>query len=243
MKISGGSTLENADFRFSFLNGCAFRDVSMARANFTGADISGAEFQGSNMERCLLADVRLEAEGVFGAVLIRPTRFGGDYQRPHLLDPRSDRSVLRYMAGELRREMYEQNHPPILSVSWHLLSNFGRSPGRLLLWLILIWFSFGLIYSGLPLIPLLEDTPVGSILDWASPSFCYSSTQKEAFATPLEPFYFSAVTFTTLGYGDICPAPGNWKAQVYVSCEALMGYLLLGLLVSLMVQNENEFRD
>jgi len=41
--------------------------------------------------------------------------------------------------------------------------------------------------------------------------------------------YFSAVTFTTLGYGDIQPA--SPLAQVLASVESFLGALLIALLV------------
>lgn len=40
--------------------------------------------------------------------------------------------------------------------------------------------------------------------------------------------YFSAVTFTTLGYGDFQPVP---RLRLIAGFQALMGYLFLGLLV------------
>lgn len=41
--------------------------------------------------------------------------------------------------------------------------------------------------------------------------------------------YFSAVTFTTLGYGDIQPASG--AAQLLATVESFVGALLMALLV------------
>lgn len=44
----------------------------------------------------------------------------------------------------------------------------------------------------------------------------------------LNAFYFSVVTWTTLGYGDFKPAD---ELKVWVIVEALMGYVYMGLLV------------
>lgn len=42
--------------------------------------------------------------------------------------------------------------------------------------------------------------------------------------------YFSIVTFTTLGYGDVQPAP---SMKIFSSLVAICGYINLGLLISL----------
>lgn len=52
----------------------------------------------------------------------------------------------------------------------------------------------------------------------------YGQTQQD-FATTL---YFSVVTFTTLGYGDLHPSPA---LRSLAATEALIGYVYLGLLV------------
>ena len=46
----------------------------------------------------------------------------------------------------------------------------------------------------------------------------------------LDFLYFSAVTITTLGYGDILPASSNVRRLVMI--ESLLGILLAGVFVS-----------
>ncbi len=46
--------------------------------------------------------------------------------------------------------------------------------------------------------------------------------------------YYSIVTITTLGYGDVVPA--SLPAQVLAVSEALMGYVGLGGLLSIFAQ-------
>ncbi len=45
------------------------------------------------------------------------------------------------------------------------------------------------------------------------------------------PLYFSIVTFTTLGFGDI--QPGNGPGLFWVSLEVIIGYVMLGGLISI----------
>lgn len=44
----------------------------------------------------------------------------------------------------------------------------------------------------------------------------------------LDGLYFSIVTFTTLGYGDLQPAPDG---RIYAALQALTGYMHLGLII------------
>ena len=46
------------------------------------------------------------------------------------------------------------------------------------------------------------------------------------------PFYYSIVTFTTLGFGDVTPLTKT--GQVLVTIEVVFGYLTLGLLISIL---------
>ena len=49
----------------------------------------------------------------------------------------------------------------------------------------------------------------------------------------LTPYYYSIVTFSTLGFGDIHPKVGCWEGQLMVMIEVLLGYLALGALLSI----------
>ena len=63
-----------------------------------------------------------------------------------------------------------------------------------------------------------------SLADAASPG----AEPVELVGTFRTGFYFSIVTFTTLGYGDMQPRP---EMRLYAAFEALLGYLYLGLIV------------
>ena len=45
------------------------------------------------------------------------------------------------------------------------------------------------------------------------------------------PFYFSMVTFTTLGFGDVTPL--DWVGQMWITLEVVLGYVMLGGLISI----------
>jgi hypothetical protein len=48
----------------------------------------------------------------------------------------------------------------------------------------------------------------------------------------LSALYFSVVTWTTLGYGDIKPSP---KSQIYAATEAILGLIHMGVFIGIFV--------
>jgi Ion channel/Pentapeptide repeats (8 copies) len=50
--------------------------------------------------------------------------------------------------------------------------------------------------------------------------------------TPFTPYYFSIVTYTTLGFGDV--RPNNMAGEILVSMEVILGYVTLGLLLAVL---------
>jgi hypothetical protein len=54
-------------------------------------------------------------------------------------------------------------------------------------------------------------------------------------ANPSTPYYFSIVTYTTLGFGDVRPA--TLAGEIIVSSEVILGYTTLGLLLSVLAQS------
>jgi sorbitol-specific phosphotransferase system component IIC len=46
------------------------------------------------------------------------------------------------------------------------------------------------------------------------------------------PVYYSIVTYTTLGFGDVTPR--TVRGELFVTLEVIIGYLTLGLLISIL---------
>lgn len=98
---------------------------------------------------------------------------------------------------------------------FHWYCGYGERPPRALFISILFIFIYSWIYSYF------------NLIHYASPSM-------EKSIGWLQSFYFSVVTFTTLGFGDIVPKHGI--GQALVAIEVMMGYLLLGTLVAILIR-------
>jgi hypothetical protein len=98
--------------------------------------------------------------------------------------------------------------------TWWLTSNCGRSMKRWVFWSVEIAVTFAFIFLGIK-----EDIIVNPQLELA----------KDDFRTYL---YYSAVTFTTLGFGDVTPKTP--LASILVTLEVILGYIMLGGLISIL---------
>lgn len=92
---------------------------------------------------------------------------------------------------------------------WH--TSYGYSISQLLKSFVLIIFLFSMIYYINP----------GLIINLKH----YSIIQS---------VYFSFITMTTLGYGDMYPSHDSTIAQIIVIVQVCYGYILLGSLISLL---------
>jgi len=102
-----------------------------------------------------------------------------------------------------------------LFMLWEITSHCGRSIGLLGLWSGIIAFGFAIIYT------------------WFLPTSITFSMEKLSDVRPgfKGYLYYSVVTLTTLGYGDIVPLTN--RARFVVGTEVVTGYIMLGGLVSI----------
>ena len=89
--------------------------------------------------------------------------------------------------------------------------------------------SFSLIGLGNPEIIELKGTAIhqnsGNIIDLASKGFLKNNVTRNF----PDSFYFSLITFTTLGYGDFRPLEG-W-GRILAGSEAFIGAFMMALFV------------
>ena len=255
--ILHGATLDDAELMAADLTGSNLSDATACRAglgkarlvgmqafgaNLTGASLSGADLTGADLTTANLKSARLVGAVVGDTVLMR-----ADLREADLTDCRVDGSIFRgadlrgarvrgvrgYQTADwvntdvrdvdfcgawlLRRHVLDENfihefrsqsrgYEWIYKIWWGS-SDCGRSISRWGAWTVLVAVLYGFLY-------MLVDVDYGS---------------HETFLSPL---YYSVVTFTTLGYGDVLPASA--AAQIMAVSEVVLGYVSLGGLLSIM---------
>jgi hypothetical protein len=91
------------------------------------------------------------------------------------------------------------------------LTDYGRSFMSVIVFASVLMFGFGAAYSHWP--HLTATTPA---MD----------------PTRFTPYYFSIVTYTTLGFGDV--RPNSLAGEILVCIEVIFGYVTLGLLLAVL---------
>lgn len=211
-----GAKLSGASFVEARLRRADLRTVEAQEARFCGADLSHCDFARADLAGADLSRANVDHASFLESDL-RRTRLRSlqHFGRASML--RADiRDVDFTGAYLLRRHIVDENfldefknrsstHRVIYGI-WWVTSDCGRSLLRWSAWTAAIALAFGLAFAAVP-------------LDYG------------AHQTWLSPFYFSLVTLTTLGYGDIIPADAT--AQTLAMAEVSLGYMMLGGLISI----------
>lgn len=196
-----GADLRSASLPRARLRGADLRETELRSADLTGADLTGASVDHAD----------------FGDALLPGAAVRGITGHPNANWIGVDISDIDFNgAYALRRTIMDENYlhefraasrwSNVLYLAWKLTSDCGRSLTRWAAITLAMAVAFGLAYTQVN-------------IDYGD------------YETSLSPFYFSVVTLTTLGYGDVLPA--SLGAQVVVLFEVIMGYFMLGGLLSI----------
>lgn len=210
-----GATLREANAQEANLRAARLETADLTAANLTGADISDAHLNQANVEEANLFGLTYgtfhSMTGHFYAIRGLATAHGNalfvrDAQDQDYLD------TLRRTIDEEQRPLARASRR-LAFFLWSLI-DYGRSLAKLALYALLLAVAFGALFS-------LDRSMDWGLLDHSGGS-----------GSSLSPFYFSVVTYTTLGFGDITPA--GWEGELLVILEVVLGYTTLGLLLSIL---------
>ena len=249
--FSGASFRRDADFRGTVFNGdVGFRDVLFCGdAHFWEAEFYGeAQFAGAFAERpASFSDVKFRENTVSAGLwnhIVRPclnlparlisrelperkvTTFLG--LNTTIMDGASNAYLKRYIGDEqwIRSWRRRGKVRRSLFFFWESTSHCGRSFGLWMFWVLAAAMVFGAVFADYSA-PAWLPEPIEALLVHMDPDLAVSSTARTP--TPFTPYYFSIVTFTTLGFGDIHPL--NLAGEVWLALEVLLGYIMLGGLI------------
>ena len=195
------SDLRCAKLRQARLHESNLTRVDLSRADLTGANLEGVDVQGADFKDAILCAARLSGVNNYESAYW----IGVDIREIHFAG-----------AYLMRRFVLDQNfleefrtRGRLASLAyqvWRITSDCGRSVCRWGLCTAALVLLFAWLYT-------LVDVDYGP------------------HPTILSPLYYSIVTLTTLGYGDVLPKTAT--AQILAMLEVTTGYVMLGGLLSI----------
>jgi hypothetical protein len=221
----GAADLSDADLRGTKLCGADFDETDLSRANLSEADLTGAnltraDITGANLRNANLAGTNLTAMKDGGFKEKRGRYYGirgldSCFGDPLFVRDAKDQDYL----DTLEVAIDETPSPAwrrwkrFWFSAWNLI-DYGRSLGKLAVGAFGVMMIFGLVFH------------LDSIFGWQFFDLPASAD------SPLSPYYYSVVTYTRLGSGGITPT--HWVGEIVLVCERILGYVTLGLLLSIL---------
>lgn len=227
--------LENAVLWGAHLKNANLCGAHLERADFNGTDLQGAELivsnlKGANFLSTNLQGADLRVSIVDGETLICTRRLDRDtdFTGVGLGSVRAEPILKQFLEYNVRRigwDKWYKDHLLLKLLVWPFwqMSDYGRSTGRV----IVAFFTLALIFAGIYYVCGLIWHP-GVVAN------LFEDTQRPipAWLVPIRAVYFSIVTMTTLGFGDMYANARNLAGHMLLTLQVLLGYVLLGALVT-----------
>jgi uncharacterized protein YjbI with pentapeptide repeats len=217
-----GARMIGADLR-----GATFTGVELVGAQLCGANLCEARMREADLRRTDFARAEMESAELAGSDVTEACFDGADLRGSHVkqltgyakaswigadvreVDFAGAFMTRRFIMDQNFLEEFKQQGPLSRAVYalWWFSSDCGRSMMRWSLCTLALTTVFAFAFT-------FVEIDYGDYRTWFSP------------------FYFSVVTLTTLGYGDVLPA--SVPAQMVVTLEVAIGYMMLGGLISIL---------
>ena len=220
------AALQRANLREVNFQGVLLEDANLQRANLREANLQEANLRKANLKRANLTEANLKRAYLFNANLQGALLARADFRNSDVVVVKYKKLGLclgirlegcygspRFIRDTKDNEYIEEfrNNHKYLWAIWSVTSDCGRSAFRWILWSLFFALSFAGIFR---LIGKEGNFKTDLPFDWVTA------------------VYYSIVTFTTLGFGDVTPI--SPIAMFCVTIEVILGYVMLGGLISIM---------
>ena len=224
--------LKGANMRSAHLEGAILWEAHLEKAHLELTQLQRVNLQYAHLEGAYLTGAQLEGAYFHMAFVDGSTAFDdctvdkntdfngvgmGSCRMPAGLRDTLEYNIRRRRCweGSVGRKIL--NAP--INAFW-TLSDYGRSTGRIALWFFLLSLLFAFIYD-------FSERHGNSLVESLSTADAYANP----WLPPCRAVYFSVVTMTTLGFGDMNANPESIPGHIILTIQVLLGYLLLGALI------------
>ncbi len=208
-----GATLTGADLTGSLLGCSTLARARLRQARLASADLRAADLREAEMSECDVTDANFDEADLRGARL----RAIAGFESAHWYGT-DIRDINFAGAYRLRRHVIDENY----------LKEF-REAGTMQRWIHNVWW----VTSDCGRSLARWTVVIGAVVLLFAALYWAAGVNVGAHAPGvLTHLYYSVVTLTSLGYGDITPTSG--LGQILVIVEVCVGYMMLGGLISIL---------
>jgi len=245
--FKGEVRLHDANFNDTHLEEARFHEAHMERVNLWGAHVQKADFfrthlecanledsywEGTYLEHANLQGARCRGAVVSSYTLLYECRVDPetDFSEVALNSMRIDPRTRQLLEHNMRRKNWTRWYGSHSVLRWPVrlfwwISDYGLSTSRIIVTFFSLAGAFAVIYANLE-----YYLPPGAVSDLTVkphlPIWHYFAV------LVLRPIYFSVVTMTTLGFGDMYAHSESILGHILLTLQVLLGYMLLGALVT-----------
>ncbi len=225
--LLAGANLSGVMASGASLRSCSLTTANLQGAVFSGADLTGARLREVDARKACFTRANLQEADLFRMRLDRASFDDADMRGAELTDATGYRTASWLRVDQrnsnftgahlLRRWVLDENYlhefrrqsrfSEVVYRAWSLTSDCGRSVSRWAMLVLVQVLVFGWLYT-------LGGVNLGPNPTWLSGT------------------YFSVVTISSLGYGDILPVSDVMRMLAMI--EVIMGYVMLGGMVSIL---------
>lgn len=244
-----------------FLKGAKFQKVNLQNSRLDYANLQGAKFYLANLEGADFGHAWLQGANFTLAIVDNSTVFWGPPSKKESkptamietvdrntiftgvpldnvrIDP-ATKQLLEYNIRRLKWEEWYKEHPRLkcLVKPFWWVSDYGLSTKRI----IFTFFGLALIFANIYYYWGAMDYYILHYIlrvDGQPGFVSYLFVDKSGVAlswwlVPLRTLYFSIVTMTTLGFGDMYANAQSICGHILLGVQVILGYVLLGALVT-----------
>ncbi len=201
-----GITLEGRNISRVYFDKVDLRGVNFSYANCRNSDFLDCDIRGANLTGTDFSDADVRGIIFDKNIICRGIHISNSYGSPRFKRFAEHQNYIE--------EIKSDKNKFLIYHMWRILSDCGRSLFRWGIWAIILSVIYGFIFFFI-----------------GADSFEINSSLKENSHELFIMIYYSVVTFTTLGFGDVTPITTG--AAIAVMFEVITGYIMLGGLISI----------
>ena len=226
--------LEEANLQGANLIGAELQEANLGEAKLQGANLLDANLRGANLGSAKLQDAKFVGVVVDGSTSFLACEIdeNTDFRHTGLENMRIESGTKILLKYNIRRMNWEDWYKEHWFWRWPVqvfwgMSDYGMSTVRVVGVFFILALLFAAVYMNWG-----YWRPPGIVSNLVVQPEMGEAAWHYFLRAPVRAVYFSIVTMTTLGFGDMYANKGSIAGHVILAVQVILGYVLLGALIT-----------